>query len=168
MATLYRILTRLAVAWVVIVGGFSLLIMAHDGLLSDSESWVLATLTIGVPTLLIGTLAWIIKPPSSASNAALFWIFGIAVLILVGGLGARLYTGHSKRLEQVRADAAYQARDAAFRGELRKYCSDAEIARMDITDPKTGFSPWIYVAETSGETPAKFAQDWHCLHAQRP
>ena len=69
MATLYRILKRLAIAWLVIVGGLSLLIMAHGGLLSDSDSWVFAMLATGVPTLLIGALAWIVKPPSSDPNA---------------------------------------------------------------------------------------------------
>lgn len=65
MATLHRVLIRLAIAWIVIVGGSLLLYMAYGGLSPDSNPWPGFFLATGVPALLLGALAWIIKPPSN-------------------------------------------------------------------------------------------------------
>lgn len=53
------------------------------------------------------------------------------------------------------AKAKDAAKDAAFRLELRKYCSDAEIRNNLILE----------FAEVDGDTPVKAAQDAHCKYA---
>lgn len=85
------------------------------------------------------------------------WVSGVAVLIVAVSLIAQgLYTDHIehiKRLEQAKADAAFDAKSGAFMRELRKYCSAPEY------DP---------LAMEAGETPAQVAREQHCAGAPPP
>ena len=60
MATVYRILRRLVLAWLVIVGGLMVAAAIRGGLHGDE--WNVAALVVFGPAFLVGVLAWIIKP----------------------------------------------------------------------------------------------------------
>jgi hypothetical protein len=62
MATLYRLLIRLAAAWLVIMGALFALAATASGPLGF-DLHMAAVVVLG-PALLVGALAWIIKPPA--------------------------------------------------------------------------------------------------------
>ncbi len=65
MATVYRILRRLVLAWLVIVGGLMVAAAIRGGL--RGYEWNVAALVVFGPPFLFGTIAWILKPAISPS-----------------------------------------------------------------------------------------------------
>jgi hypothetical protein len=60
METLHRILTRLVLAWLVIVGGLMVVAAISGGL--HGYEWNVAALVVFGPALFVGVLAWLAKP----------------------------------------------------------------------------------------------------------
>jgi hypothetical protein len=72
MPLIYRILMRLAVAWVVLVGGLMMAVAVANGTLG-AAAWGLVAIVVGVPAVLLCAIAWVIRPPLDRASLRRLW-----------------------------------------------------------------------------------------------
>lgn len=72
MPLLYRILMRLAVAWVALIGGLSVLLAIANGT-SDTANWGLVAIVVGAPAVLLCACAWVVRPPLDRTSLRRLW-----------------------------------------------------------------------------------------------
>lgn len=83
------------------------------------------------------------------------WGVGIALVALVCIVGWQAYRVHRAKVAQIKANTTFELKVAMFTHDLRKYCSHGEIEKLK-------HQGWIPLVVTAGESPADFAQSWHC------